>query len=254
MPIEEHPFHLYEQSLEIFPERISNDQYVVYHGTSILNSARIEADGFQIGIAPFDIMAAIELVNLLRRPEFVLYDRPCVLGNTTASGLEHYLSYIQGDEAKISFSNLSFAATSFASGELKGGQAQHYIGEARLILHEAVFKNTALINLIPDSVQQILNNYEDVQNNIGVVYAIKIPQTLENFTLQNSVVFATATVPVDLIIAKVFVHGRSDIQMKIVNSKLKSKLEKNTIPVGLGILFGRQDDDYGDINIIEPID
>lgn len=241
MPIEEHPFHLYEQSLEIFPESISSDSFVIYHGTSILNSARIEEDGFQIGVAPFDIADGLELVELLRRPEFLPYDIPKgFLRNTTAADLEHYIQYIQSGKAKLSFSSLSFAAVNFASGELKGGQALHYIGEARLILHEAIFKNVALRGLVPESVVRIINYYETVQNNLGVVYAIRIPESLDNFQLVNNVIFTSLPISTDLIIAKVIVREATNISIRIVNNKLNSKLNKPTPPLGLQIIFERK--------------
>lgn len=240
MPIQDYPFHLYEPLLEIFPEEYSNDPFVVYHGTSILNSELIENNGFLAGIAPFEITQAIDLINILRSPSFSPYDIPMgILNQTIAQGLEHYIQYIQSGSARLSFTSLSFAATTFASGELKGGQALQYVGKARSILQRAVFDDISLRPLIPDSVLSLLNYYDNIQNNFGVVYAIKIPTDLSNYQLENNVLYSSSTILPNSIVAKVIVREVPNISLKIINEKLKAKLQKSTNPVGLQIHFGR---------------
>jgi hypothetical protein len=241
MPIQEYPFHLYEPFLEIFPGQYSNDPLIVYHGTSALNSERIENNGLVAGIAPFEIADAIDLINLLRRPEFLPFDVPKgVFRQNIAQGLEHYIQYIQSGTARISFTSLSFAATTFAFGDLKGGQALRYIGEARSILQNAVFKDISLHTLIPESVLRLITYYEQVQNNDGVVYAIGIPRDLTKFQLENNVLYTAKSIPQNSILAKVVIHDIPNISLKIINDKLKEKLLKSTNPVGLQILFGRK--------------
>jgi hypothetical protein len=240
MPMQEYPFHLYEPLFEIFPANISNDPFVVYHGTSILNSERIENNGFLAGIAPFEIAQAIDLINLLRSPSFSPYDAPMgMLNQTIAKGLEDYIQYVQSRSARISFTSLSFAATTFASGELKGGQALQYVGKARSILQRAVFDDIKLRPLIPDSVLGLLNYYDCIQNNLGVVYAINIPTDLSNYQLENYVLYSSGTILPNSIIAKVIVREVPNISLKMIIEKLKAKLQKSTNPVGLQIHFGR---------------
>jgi len=247
MPIQEYPFHLYEPFLEIFPAQYSNDPFIVYHGTSILNSERIENNGLVAGIAPFEIADAIDLMKLLRSPAFMPFDVPKgILRKNIAQGLEHYIQYIQSGTARISFTSLSFAATTYACGDLKGGQALRYIGEARLILQSAVFKDVSIRALIPESVLRLIAYYEFVQNNDGVVYAIGIPQDLTNIQLENNVLYSTKSIPPKAILAKVVIRDIPDISLKIINDKLKEKLLRSTSPVGLQIHFGRNL--YNDLN------
>jgi hypothetical protein len=247
MPIQEYPFHLYEPLLEIFPEQYSNNPFVVYHGTSILNSERIENNGFLAGIAPFEITDAIDLINLLRSPNFLQHDNPeGIFNQTIADGLEHYIQYLQSGTARLSFTSLSFAATSFAFGALKGGQAFQYVGKARSILQNAVFNDTSLRPLIPESVMRLLNYYDNIQNNFGVVYAINIPTDLKCFQLENNVLYTAEPILQNSIVAKVLVREIPNISLKIINDKLKSKLQKSTNPVGLQIHFGRNL--YNDVN------
>ena len=109
-----------------------------------------------------------------------------------------------------------------------------------MILHSAVFKDVSLYALIPESVLRLIAYYEYVQNNDGVVYAIRIPDDLTNLELENNVLYTAGSISQNSILAKVVVREIPNISLKHINDKLKEKLLKSTNPVGLQILFGRK--------------
>lgn len=258
MPIIEYQLQLDQMSLEIFPANLCNDPFIAYHGTSTFHSEAIERDGFTPGVPPFDIAAASALLKILSDFRASYFDLPKgFTRNNTAQGLKHYLDYIESGQAKISLASLSSACLNFSSGELKGGQALHYITEAKTIIEQATAADPTVQHLIINNILELFDRCENIGRVPGVVYAIRIPLELENFVLENNIIFITHPIPLNWIEGKVVINEPLLEDRNEMNQKVISKLYKSSPPVGLGVHFVRKmiDDNGNDIEIkiIDPI-
>lgn len=236
MPIIEYPYQLDPNNLEIFPEEIWRDPFVVYHGTSEYHSNNIENNGIEIGRSPFDINSANDLYNLLLNPNVSPFDIPRGYGGLNcARGLNSYLFGIQNNQIRLSFSNLSYSCVRYASGPLKGGQSLNHINEAQQIINAAISTTPGLINCVSQSILDLYTNVQAIQNSRGVVYAIKLPESLDGIEMGTGVVHSVLSIPRDSIVGKIVIPQNlniADIDFNEIAQKHQSKLFKSHNSLG----------------------
>jgi hypothetical protein len=238
MPITTYPYQFNAQTLEIFPEEIASNPFVVYHGTAEYHSENIENNGFQLGSCPYDIEAAKELCILLTNPAIVPYDLPNQYGQTCYSSFNGYIFGIENNQLRLSFSHLSYGCVPFAKGPLKGGQSINHVNEAQRIINIAIANNPNLAESITPAILNLFNQVQQIQNSNGLVYAIRFPHTLDGLEMGTGVVHSNLAIPVEYIIGKVIIppNGvQANVTMQQISTTHHNKLF--TPPNGLGILI-----------------
>jgi hypothetical protein len=225
---------------EVFPPEVYNDPFVVYHGTSSKYSSHIEETGLITGSTPFDLAGADELVSILELDGVRAYDTPIGVMNA-AQGLRNYIQYVRSGQARLSLSYLSYYCTLFASGPLKGGQIIDTIRRAREILSTALENNVITNAQITPAILAVFAEIDSHDFERGVIYAVKLPESLVGVTIENFVIYSTLSVPADKIIGKVYIPNDYDANAfdRVVTSK-KNK-EKLQMPKGLGAQINRKE-------------
>ncbi|MDP2161974.1 MAG: hypothetical protein Q8K02_15950 [Flavobacterium sp.] len=252
MPITTYPYQFNAETLEIFPQEIASNTFVLYHGTAEYHSENIENNGFHLGSCPFDIEAARELCTLLNNPLIVPYDLPNQYEQTCHSNFKGYIFGIENGQLRLSFSHLSYGCVPFASGPLKGGQSLNHVNEARRIINAAIVDNPILADNITPAIINLFNEVEQIQNSNGVVYAIRFPDTLVGLEVGIGVVHSNLAIPLEYIIGKVIIPEDGipeNITMQNISKTHQRKLF--TAPNGLGILIEKNNfpEDHNDIDI-----
>lgn len=241
MAIQEFPYQLDVDSLEIFPETISRDNYVLFHGTSEYHSNDIENNGFIRGKSPFDLNAAIELHTFLDRPDIKPFDIPNRYGQTCYSGLGGYIFGIKNDQIRISFSHLSYGCVPFAFGNLKGGQSLNHINEARSIIENAIQVNPKIQAELGPTILNLFAKIQEIQNARGVVYAVKFPNSLDGLEMGTGVIHSNLAIPKGNIIGKMFIPTNINVSVitpQVISAKHQDKLYR--YPDGLAILIDKK--------------
>lgn len=228
-PVPLYDFALDQTNLEIFPPEIWQSPYVIFHGTAAYHSAAIESNGIMLK-TPFDILAAKKLIEFLQREDVSRFDLPkSVLKRTTAHGLTGYIYRIEQRQLRLSFSHLSYICAQFASGLLKGGQSLLYIAEAQQIIDEAIQSNLLLREEIDHDITQLFADVTDIKNSEGVVYAIRVPSTLDGLEHNNGIIHCDIPIPREWLIGKVIIPDDFDpnlLQQLAVNQKNMLKLTR----------------------------
>jgi len=235
----EYHYNLDIDSLEIFPEEIYKDPFVVFHGTSSYHSESIERNGFIKSRSPFNLDQARELIRILKLPEIIAYDTPSIIGMTQAQSLQDYTNAIDGNYFRLSFSCLSYQCVLFSSGQSKGGQAVGTIRRAKQIISKAITDGIATNAVISEPVSKLFNLIENIENAQGIIYAIKLPDTLEEITLELNVVYSSQNISVNSIVGKVFLPEYIEqIDKTTISKKLSDKLYNAR---GLGPIINRRE-------------
>lgn len=241
MPVTIYPFEFNAQTLEIYPEEIVSDTFVVYHGTAEYHSNNIETNGFQLGRCPYDINAARELCNLLSNTSIVPYDLPNRYGQTCYSSFNGYIFGIENNQLRLSFSHLSYGCVPFATGPLKGGQSLNHVNEARRIINTAIAENPSLGVLMTPTISNLFDQVQQIQNSNGIVYAIRFPRTLDGLEMGAGVIHCNLDIPSEYIIGKITIPEdgiQANVTMQNISSTHHRKLF--TPPNGLGILIEKK--------------
>lgn len=227
--MEEFDYSLSNETLEIFPAKISSNPLIVYHGTTSYHSENIETNGFIVNTPPYNIDHVKTLVNTLKSDDFSKYDvKKGFLNWTTAFGIEHYLDAIDKKEFRISFSPVSYACVGCTKAQTKGGQAFRDIREAKTIIDFAIQKDPSLEKKVPNEVSWLFSELDKVDNSQGVIYAVQLPESLIGVQCDlNNVIYANKDIPKEQIIGKVH----------IPESPSESKITQNTINQKLNISF-----------------
>lgn len=219
-----------EQTLEIFPPEIFNDSFIVFHGTSNYYSDNIEENGFERGYSPFEETVVENLATLLESENFRNYDV-----NNIAGSLRHYLR----NTMRLSFTCLSGAAINFASGISKGGQVIGKIRKAQEIVNEIVANNVELENIIDQSIRDLFVLCDNIINDSGVVYSIRLPNDLNGITDENFVIYSANSIPSALLVGKVILPDEvQEIERENVTNRNKDKLIK-----GIGRILYLKDEE-----------
>lgn len=235
----EYTYNLDIDNLEVFPNEIYKDPFVVFHGTSTYHSENIERNGFIKAQSPFNLDEARELIRILRLPEIMMYDTPLFGGMTLAESLQHYINAIDGNNLRLSFSCLSYQCVLFSNGESKGGQAVGTIRRAEQIIFKAILEELVTNAVITEQVSRLFNLTKNIENAQGIIYAIKLSDSLDGITLENRVVYSSQNISVDSIIGKVLLPNEIQIIDKAtINKKLLDKLYNAR---GLGVIIGRRE-------------
>jgi hypothetical protein len=257
MPITIYPYQFDAQTLEIFPQEIAANTFVVFHGTAEYHSENIENNGLQLGRCPYDIEAAKELCILLTNPLIVPYDLPNRFGQTCHSSFNGYIFGIENNQLRLSFSHLSYGCVPFASGPLKGGQSLNHVNEAQRIINIAIANNPILAENITPTISNLFNQVQQIQNSNGVVYAIRFPNTLVGLEMGTGAVHSTIDITLEYIIGKVIIPENGvqpNISIQQISAKLHYKLF--TPPNSLGILIEKinspEEDDI-DVKFMDEI-
>jgi hypothetical protein len=257
MPITIYPYQFDAQTLEIFPQEIAANTFVVFHGTAEYHSENIENNGLQLGRCPYDIEAAKELCILLTNPLIVPYDLPNRFGQTCHSSFNGYIFGIENNQLRLSFSHLSYGCVPFASGPLKGGQSLNHVNEAQRIINAAIADNPSLAGSITPTISYLFNQVQQIQNSNGLVYAIRFPNTLDGLEMGTGVIHSTIDIPFDYIIGKVIIPANgvhANVTIPQISIKHQNKLY--TSPNGLGILIEKNnfpEEDDIDVKFIDEI-
>lgn len=238
MPIEEIPFQVNDQSLEIFPQNLIKDKGLIYHGTSVLYSNELEENGFSTNHCPFSTESLNYLIALLadlNQPSNFDRNNPLQISFNESGSIEHFLFHLNNHP--ISFTNNGFAALKYATGDSKGGQIVGKIYKAiqkvRTCLNELSRDNTnrQVLEQRLFDLQDIENMCLNIQNNPGVVYAIRPPKDFyDNLKVYHMVIFSNQGIMADMIVAKTIVDFNYAIPEGLLKS-VKSKVEKEfTVP------------------------
>jgi hypothetical protein len=237
-----------QENLEIFPKEIWSDPYVIFHGTSEYHSSDIENNGIIKGKSPFDVDIARKLIELLELDDFKKYDFPKNIAQlTTARGLNGYLYSIENVNFRLSFSYLSYACVLYSSGGFKGGLSLHYINEARDIINHAVSNNAMLKSIIEDDIFYLFNKVDQILNSRGVVYAIKVPKTLDGLEMGTGAIHSTLSILKEYIIGKVIVPNNIELNQldhSMISSKHTLKLNQSSSSIGVLIEKKNHPEDY----------
>lgn len=211
--IELYEYFLDTQKLEVFPEEIWSDPYVVFHGTSSFHSENIEREGLIVSKSPYEIESGTILVNLLNSNEIYRFDNSA---KNIATSINDYLTSIQNNSFRLSFACLSSLCLSFSEGKSKGGQALSNIRKAKEIIESAHCEN--IISDIPQKVQELFHLEEQIANQRGVIYAIKLPESLEGITLEMLNIHSSISIPSTHIIGKVIIPDNTKIPKNLIYS------------------------------------
>lgn len=212
----EYEYIFNDQSLEIFPERIVNDPYIVFHGTSHYYSEHIEQIGFQRNYSPFDENAVVNLVELLESENFINYDV-----DNMASSLRHYLN----NNMRLSFTSLSGNAINYATGISKGGQIIGKIRRAQQVVNNALSENPELDNNINELIRNLFILCSDIGNALGVIYAIRLPADLNGIIDENYVIHSYNSIPAISIEGRVILpNGIEEVDRETVSNRNKQKI------------------------------
>ncbi|SEQ03059.1 hypothetical protein SAMN05421824_0971 [Hyunsoonleella jejuensis] len=197
--------------LEIFPERIYEDLTLLYHGTSVLYSDEIEQNGFQINHSPFSTESLGEILDVLAdlgEPSNFNRNNPFQTNFNSAGAIDHFLFHLPTHP--ISFTASGISALNYANGQSKGGQIVGKISRALAQIEEFIdlipirdIRKENLINRY-NNIFNLKDSCDEIQNNPGVVYAIKpTRELLENLRYDHDVIFSDANISYESIIAKV---------------------------------------------------
>jgi hypothetical protein len=235
------PYQLDNINLEIVPQDIWSNPLNVFHGTTTYHSERIENKGFIVNSAPYNIEDVKILVQTLKSPDFEKYDLKKGYFNwTTAFGIEHYLDALEKKEFRLSFTPVSLASAQYTFAETKGGQALRDIREAKKILDFALIQNQSLEDKIPEEVIHLFDVIQEIDNSIGVVYVVRLPDDLNGIECDmNNVIYSNLSIPRERIIGKILIPNQLtelELDKNLINNKIKSKLHTNG---GLGIQIYR---------------
>jgi hypothetical protein len=226
----QYDYILNEQSLEIFPAEIINDPLIVFHGTSSYYSDIIEENGFERGYSPFEQFDVENLASLLEREGFRNFDV-----NNIAGSLRHYLS----NKMRLSFTSLSGAAINFATDISKGGQIIGKIRKAEEIVNDATADNAELNDFINQSIRDLFALCNNISNDSGVVYAIRLPNDLNGIKDENLVVYSDYSIPAVSIVGKVILP---DEVVEIVRENI-IRQNKEKLIKGLGRILHQKDEE-----------
>lgn len=237
-------FSIDNLNLEIVPQEIWSNPMIVYHGTSVYHSNRIEESGFIVNLVPYEIDKVKILVETLKSNDFSKYDEKKGFFNwTTAFGIEHYLDAIKKGEFRLSFTPSSLVAAQYTFSETKGGQALRDIRVAKQIFETAVKRDNSLQEKIPIEVIQLFELVSEIDNSNSVVYAVQLTDDLQGIECDmNNVIYSNISIPKELIVGKVLVpnsFGQNVFDKKLIDNRIKAKLHTNR---GLGIRIWQNDE------------
>lgn len=222
-----YPFNLDTNNLEVFPPKVWQDPFVVFHGTSSTHSLNIETNGFLKSYSPYDLDAAKELVRILQLPQIEVFDTKSIVGMTQAETLKDYINAIEKEYFRLSFSYLSSLCVLYATGLSKGGQTVGTIRRAKEILDNAIAAGKAASSQITKPISSLFHGVEEINNSEAVVYAVRLPQDLNGITIEGTGIHSTVNIPANSIIGKTVIPNDFDIKLidiKVANSKRTSKL------------------------------
>lgn len=204
------------ENFELFPQDINNDKRLIYHGTSIIYSNDIEANGFRMNHLPFSIEGLHEIINLLEdlgepsdfNPEEFQYNF------NHAGAIEHYLS----SPHPISFTIAGYPALKFSSGQSKGGQIVGKIRQAlnqiSVLINQLPIENENRIDFIRrfEEIQYISDECNAISEGQGIIYVIRPSNAIiQNLYEDHKVIFSKAPIPVENIIAKITVNENYEL-------------------------------------------
>lgn len=195
-----------EIDCEVFPLSITQNKLIVYHGTCEYHSKSIEENGFVVNTAPYDILHAKKLIDILESEDFLIYDVPKgILKWTIAMSMKHYIEGIEKNEFKLSFSSLSTNCVSYTYGSNRGGQAMNDIREARQIIEESIKNNDSLKSKIPNEVNVLFDEISIIDKSKGVIYAIQLPEDLRGIEYYGEIIYSSISINKDCIVGKVII-------------------------------------------------
>lgn len=226
----EYKYTFNNQLLEVFPEEVFSNKYIVFHGTSNYYSDKIQENGFERGYCPFNKNGVSKLVNLSENPEFKNYDPKNIAGS-----LRNYLN----SNMRLSFTSLSGAAIDFATGISKGGQIIGKIRNVQDILNKVVKENPESDNIIDHSIRDLFSLCDKIGNDSGVIYAVKLPNNLNGITHENLVIYSVNSIPATSIVGKVILPN----EIIEINRKSLTKQNKQKLTNGIGKILYQQNEE-----------
>ncbi len=234
--IELYEYLLDTKNLEVFPPEIWNDPYVVFHGTSSFHSHSIENEGFVTGRKAYNIEDGRELVRILALEEVRRFDN--LASYTISNSILEYLEY---ENPRLSFAYLSSMGLLYSNGEGKGGQSLGKIRDAREIIYRLIAVNAAFNNEITPGVRRLFDLEQQVANENGVIYAIRLPQNLNGISIEYEKIHSNNLIPNENIIGKVIVPEGVNLNIELIKEKNRKKIASPSS--FCRILFADENDD-----------
>ncbi len=117
----------------------------------------------------------------------------------------------------------------------------------RQIIEAAIYHKPSISNLISNNLSGLFNSVQQIQTAVGVVYAVRVPTSLDGLEMGTGVIHSTIPIPTTNIIGKVKIPLNIDINkynQTLVSHKHKEKLFN--IPNGLGILLRKKNNPMED--------
>lgn len=200
-------------SLEVFPPEIWQDPNIIFHGTTSYHSNNIENMGFLCRIPNlFDLDTINDIALILKQYQIC---------STTYNALIESINRI--NDYQLSFAYLSSLCIPFAIGERRGGQVFLLIRKAEKLIKNALWQSPEL--QIKEKVKKMFQLANDVQNSIGVIYAIKLKEPYNGLELLNEIIYSSIPINKSNIVGKILIPNEVDI------NTFNSEKIKNTIKI-----------------------
>lgn len=201
----------FTSNCELFPEAISNNNWIAYHGSCLLYSDDIETNGLRVNYDIFELESIQNLLNIWNR----------INVNAEVPGRKILQNHVENHHSilnrikPISFYSVSSGSIRYASPTYYGGQVVSAVREAFEFIDDYINSNLSDPNNI--SIQTLLNEPEiklmretlnrfiDASTNRGVIYAIQFDVNDLRWVERSllNAIYSYQNIPVRKIIGKV---------------------------------------------------
>jgi len=201
------------ESLHLFPEEISGNKFMLYHGTSSCFEKRIENEGLKWSKDIFTKEQVIEVTNIFETIQWTQNpSKPRGRGYWILSGFTLKDDFGDNKIKPIYFAETSYRATLYASKEYAGGETIRGLRQAfedlnyYLSIQDISKTNRSFVQEKLNYHKELINKVNALYNNhnYGVVYAINFENKgKELLKYLGSAGMITNGVESDVIVAKV---------------------------------------------------